>query len=550
MRKGRKVPRVSKARDSLRAKYRQICAKYEALVRRVDGTSAEQIGVFQLGWWALRTSSSALALVRNGGISLFNNRWAELDRGTEKGRGWELLSTGTSEATPVAHQNLRDLALYETARLLDDRGQLWHVSRYRRAHDVQVVEVRTETLRSMHTAAVLIHDVTEEVQAENELRGTREALHERHRMQSIGEVASGVAHDLNNALNVMRLRLALMQAQAIDDEQKTQIASLTRIIDDAATRVARMQDLSRKQSEEPLDVIDLREIIDESVELASTQLEQLSLHGKRFHVVTNVPAHLQVRANAAELKHLFVNLLLNARDAMPGGGTISIEGHCEEGAAIVAVADEGTGIPEENLERIFESFFTTKGKDGTGLGLSMARGAMSRIGGTISARNRAPRGAEFVLRFPRLIGGNGLAVAVSTRTQPAPQPWLRVLLVDDDADCLAVTEEVLQHEGLSVTVARSGDEALARLMQQRYDVLLCDIGMPEMSGWEVAHEARMRQPGLAIYMVTGWASEFAADDARRRSVDGIFAKPLDLEQLRRVLARVVAAPDAAAAPDS
>jgi CheY-like chemotaxis protein len=394
--------------------------------------------------------------------------------------------------------------------------------------------------------ALLIHDVTDEVRAEAELRGAREALHERHRMQSIGEVASGVAHDLNNALNVMRLRLTLLQRHSRDREQSAQLASLTRIIDDAAVRVARMQDLSRKHSDESLEIVDLRQVIDESVALASTQLEQLSLQGKRFRVLTNVPARLEVRASSTELKHLFVNLLLNARDAMPRGGTISVEGRSEDGGAVVTVSDEGTGIAEDNLERIFDSFFTTKGKEGTGLGLSMARGAMSRIGGSITARNRVPRGAEFVLRFPRSGVARAVALPGSARTAPARRRSLRVLLVDDDPDCLAVTEEVLQHEGLTVTPARSGAEALTRLDEQPYDVLLCDIGMPEMSGWEVAHEARIRQPRLPIYMVTGWASEFAAEDTRRQSVDGVLGKPLDLDDLRGLLARIASAPLAAA----
>ena len=121
-----------------------------------------------------------------------------------------------------------------------------------------------------------------------------------------------------------------------------------------------------------------------------------------------------------------------------------------------------------------------------------------------------------------------------------------MLLVDDDPDCLMVTEEVLENEGVAVTAARSGAEAVAKIGEQPYDVLLCDVGMPGMSGWEVAHVARMRQPGLAIYMVTGWASEFAADDSRRGSVNGILGKPLDLDDLRGVLVQAAAAPMTAA----
>ena len=116
----------------------------------------------------------------------------------------------------------------------------------------------------------------------------------------------------------------------------------------------------------------------------------------------------------------------------------------------------------------------------------------------------------------------------------------------DDQDCLAVTAEVLQHEGAEVTAASNGAEALTRLREKAYDVLLCDIGMPGMSGWEVAREARTNQPGLPIYMVTGWASEFADDDKRRRNVDGVLGKPIDLDDLRNILARAAGATPAAA----
>jgi signal transduction histidine kinase/ActR/RegA family two-component response regulator len=545
MRKGLPIAKRRDPRDSLRAKYRQICRKYEELVRRVEDATIDQVGVFQLGWWALRTSASALALVRNNTIYLCNNRWRQIDREPGGTRGWEPLPGNRSSTRGASHANLRELALAEAASLLAASGEVSRVTRYRRAGGTGVFEVRSEILSAPRAVALLLHDVTAEVTAEHELHDAREALHERHRMQSIGEVASGVAHDLNNILNVMRLRLSLIQRQRTGDEQATQLASLARIIEDAGARVARMQDLSRKQGDEAFELVDLRQVINESVALAGTQLEQLSLHGKQFRVVTDLAEDFQVRGNAAELKHLFVNLLFNARDAMPEGGGISIRGWNEDDTSVVAVSDEGVGIPEQDLERIFESFYTTKGKEGTGLGLSMARGVMARIGGTISARNRIPHGAEFVLRFPRSFEPHARGPTQLPAEIPRLDRSLRILLVDDDVDCLTVTGEVLEHEGADVTAAKSGAEAVTRLREQRYDLLLCDIGMPGMSGWEVAREARMHQPGLPIYMVTGWASEFAAVDQRRRTVDGILGKPLDLDDLRGVLARA-ASPETAA----
>jgi CheY-like chemotaxis protein len=388
--------------------------------------------------------------------------------------------------------------------------------------------------------AILAHDVTKHVQSEVELRLARDALYHRDRLQVIGQVASGVAHDLNNALNVMRLRLELLRLKASSQEHQPDLAAFAQIIDAAAARVARMQDLSRKQLEATIEPLDLRRVVEEAIALAQTQFEQHSLaDGRHFRISCKIGKLPSIRADVAELEHLFVNLLLNARDAMPKGGEISIHARREGNYAVVTVADEGTGIPADHLERIFDSFFTTKGKEGTGLGLAMARGTMARLGGTIHARNRE-HGAEFTLRFPLSLEAPAPAkpaAPVATVEEPIRRD-LRILLVDDDADCREVTQAVLEGEGLTVETARSGATALEMLSRNTYDLLLCDVGMPEMSGWQVAQEARQLRPAMAIYMVTGWAGQFESADSHRDDADGILGKPLQMDELRSVIARI------------
>jgi len=402
-----------------------------------------------------------------------------------------------------------------------------------------VLEVRSEGVdREQRLVAILVHDVTEQAHAEAELRKAHETLRHRDRLQTIGEVASGVAHDLNNALNVMRLRLELIRRDAEEKQviHREHLDAFARIVDDAAIRVARMHDLAGKRGDD-FETVDLSRVISEAVAFARSEIEhRATADGIPFRLVTKVHEAATVLANPAELRHVFVNLLLNARDAMPGGGTISIACIRETDYLIVSVTDEGTGIPAESLDRIFESFFTTKGSRGTGLGLSMARGAMARIGGSIKASNRSPRGAEFVLRFPLLPPEERTAPPAGVPSpRPAIRDQLRVLLVDDDVDCLEVTRDVLQAESLLVEVARSGAEALALLRHHPYDLMLCDVGMPEMSGWQVAAEARTHRPSLAIYMVTGWASEFGSMDSRKQAVDGVLGKPIDLGELREII---------------
>jgi len=392
-------------------KYERLSKKYEALVKKYEDTTGERIGVYRLGWWALRTSASALALVGKRGIILSNSRWQQLDYGNGE-RGWDLLAADEQQRR---FSSLHHLALEVAGELFARKEVSSSVARYSRSRGEQVVEVRGERIVEDHLVAVLVHDVTLQVRADLELRDARDALYRRHRMEAVGEIASGVAHDLNNALNVIRLRIDLLGRELKDGAPSEQLPALARIVEDAAARV---HELSRRPSDELFEPVDLRAVIAEALALARTELEEHELvQGKRFRLVSHIPELPAVRASAAELKHVFVNLVLNARDAMPAGGTISIEGRRDQDFAVISVADEGTGIAEEYLERVFEPFFSTKGETGSGLGLSMAHAEMARLGGSIVAHNRRPCGAEFVLRFPL-----GLPRQLPAETPAPPEP--------------------------------------------------------------------------------------------------------------------------------
>jgi CheY-like chemotaxis protein len=223
---------------------------------------------------------------------------------------------------------------------------------------------------------------------------------------------------------------------------------------------------------------------------------------------------------------------------MPRGGRIAVAGSAlESGDIEITVADEGTGIPPDNLERIFTPFFTTKGRRGTGLGLSAAAGLMRRLGGGIEAENRPGGGATFKLRFPpaRTIPA---PPAPRTRTaEPEPPPRTRrILVVDDDPDNLDAMQLVLQHHGHVVEVTQSGLDAVARVQAgERYDTVICDLALGDSVGWEVASSIGAIAPGTRILLVTGWADEIPPADPRRRYVARVLAKPLGAEELQEIL---------------
>ncbi|HEY6394013.1 MAG TPA: ATP-binding protein, partial [Candidatus Binataceae bacterium] len=268
------------------------------------------------------------------------------------------------------------------------------------------------------------------------------------------------------------------------------------------------------------------ELIKQTVELAQTDIEEsAALVGIHYRLVTEVSELPPVSAIGAELRHVLVNLIFNARDAMPQGGTITITGAVENGAVVVRVVDSGIGIPAENLNRVFEPFFTTKGGRGTGLGLSMAYGVMTRLGGSIAASNRPEGGAVFTLTFP-------LYRAESRDTQVSKgaklDPGRRVLVIDDDPDNLSGMGQLLELRNYQVDCCLTGREALDKMrIGRRYDLILCDIGMPDMDGWEVARQILAIDPEANIYMLSGWAKQIPQKDERRKLVKEILAKPID-----------------------
>jgi len=238
-----------------------------------------------------------------------------------------------------------------------------------------------------------------------------------------------------------------------------------------------------------------------------------------------------VRGTAAELSHLFADLLASAQDSTPNEGTVEVRAGEDRGAVVVTIADQGPGIPDEALPRVFDPFFSSNSKRDTGLMLSIAYGLMHRLGGSISAANRSSGGAVFTLRFP-------LAVAAQRR-QPrhgGRRRQSRVLLVDDEIDNLEVLQELLELEGHCVDTAATGTAALDHFRRgERYDLVLCDVGMPQMSGWQVVREIRRIAPSTRIWLLTRWANEISEHDPRLHDVQGVLGKPLDLDQLRSLL---------------
>lgn len=388
-----------------------------------------------------------------------------------------------------------------------------------------------------HYVGGIAIEMTEEVSALEGLHRVNQQLFRSERLRSVGELASGIAHDINNSLNAMVLGIELLRGEKGKDANLTRrIDRLGRVVKDAAARVTRLQDVVQERSDEPLENVDLRSAIEEAVEMVHFVVEKSPTPlGGTIKVSFEVPALRSVLGHVAELRHVFANLLLNARDALPSGGSIVIGGELLDDAIEISVADDGVGIPRELIDKIFDPLFTTK-NTGTGLGLSMARDVMTRMGGTISADNRPQGGAVFTLRFPlpRAISRSDSRPRVS---EPAASVSSHsILIIDDHEDSLLPLKTVLELRGQNVETAVSGKEALAKIHSgAAYDVVLCDLNLNEMDGWAVAEEVSRIAKGPEFYLMTGWLPELADNDPRRSLFRDILTKPIDLQHLFKIL---------------
>jgi signal transduction histidine kinase/ActR/RegA family two-component response regulator len=459
--------------------------------------------------WAQTSRGAALAIVAGKAIRSANDKFRELEGGP-----WRWVSGPHAR---IRYQSLTELVVSEAD------GHATAPSRFERPG--VTLELRLERMDGEVVAMLL--DVTQEIARQRVIQQEREAFFHEERMHAMGMLASGVAHDLNHALNIVALRVATLRADPALDRSKRTLDSLARMVSEAARVVARLQDLARKRRDKPAEPLDLSAVLTGAVEMARSESDRAEVR-----IEADVPPLPLVRGTAAEILHVFGSLLVHAREQMPEGGVIRVRAREEHGRVLVTIRDSGPGIEQEDLARLFDPFSGVAKE--SALGLSVAWGVMQRLGGQISATSQPGAGTSFSLTFP-------LASPIPRREQPLPRPMQRtrrrILLVDDETDNLDVLREVLQLEGHEVEVARSGPEALARIDRgERFDLVLCDVGMPEMSGWQVAREREVRKPRTPIWMLTGWANEIGESDPRLRMVRGVLAKPLDLDRLRSLLA--------------
>jgi PAS domain S-box-containing protein len=398
-----------------------------------------------------------------------------------------------------------------------------------------VVSDSTPLVMDGRTTGVLsiTRDVTEQKLA-------RERAAQADKLRALGQLASGVAHDFNNALAAILGRAQLLRRSAQDAALTGGLDIILTAAEDAAATVRRIRSFASQLPGEGHAGVDVLELLRDAVEITRTRWENdARARGLSYEVTVEGDAALHTRGNASELREVFVNLVVNAIDAMPAGGRLSIScGRCGERLRLL-FTDTGAGMAEEVRARIFEPFFTTKGVHGTGLGLFVSYGIVERHGGHISAASLPGRGTTFNIDLP--YEQPAPQRSAPPRQQPAPETvraaTLSVLVVDDEEHVRGTLAEMVEVLGHRVVAADSGRAALAALAEGEFDLVFTDLSMPEMDGWEVAREVRRRSPRTRIAVVTGYGKD-AARTQGDAPADIVLGKPFDFAQVEEVLTRL------------
>lgn len=383
--------------------------------------------------------------------------------------------------------------------------------------------------------AKITRDITEKVEAARELEETRSALVQSQKMEMVGQLTGGLAHDFNNmlagiigALNLMQRRIRAGRTAEVDKYIDAALASAHR----AASLTSRLLAFGRRQS------LDIKPV-DVAAAIASMEILLTRSVGENIRIKMQLtPAVAMTDAN--QLEAAILNLAVNARDAMPDGGEITIETRtAHDRCTSVVVSDTGVGMTRDVLEKAYEPFFTTKPiGQGTGLGLSMVHGFVKQSGGDIGITSTPGKGTVVTLVLP--VADETPALDERKPVEATQGAGERVLVVEDDAQVRMLVVDVLGDLGYKVLEAGDAREALALLDAERVDLLVSDVGLPGLSGRELADMARARSPKLKVLFMTGYAEHARVRSKFLGAGMDLITKPFELDALGAKVREVMA----------
>jgi signal transduction histidine kinase/CheY-like chemotaxis protein len=442
---------------------------------------------------------------------------------SELGTGFDVIAAGTPGETQESSTC--------TARRPDGTQR---VLRHRAVPLVDATGCTVGTLRTLYDATAAVERAHELDQKSRELDEARARLTRAQHMKALGELAAEVAHEFGNLLQAIGLQAAALRRQPSLPEPVTRsLWSIKQAVDIGQALTRRLLTFARDDPTERMDPIDVGRVLRDLVQLLEPRLNK---GGRPLRVELSLPLLPEVSGNHNKLTEAFLNLFLNALDAMPDGGALQVSATESSGEIRIAVRDSGKGMTREEMARAFDPFFTTK-PGGTGLGLSTVYGVVRAHGGSVFLESEPGKGTTVFVSLPTAYPPKTV-MRPSALGVPLMESWC-VLVVDDHPTVREATSELLAAQGYEVKSAGTVSDALAAIAQQRFTVVVTDVGLPDRPGWEVARAAKQRSRETVVVLVSGWGSHFSPEEARARGVDLVFEKPVDPDVLLSAIAREI-----------
>ena len=370
----------------------------------------------------------------------------------------------------------------------------------------------------------------------------REQFGQIEKMSALGELASGVAHDFNNTLAGILGRAELMLRKVDEPELKRGLEIIIKSAKDGAGTVKRIQDFARQRRDHDFESVAVDQLLIDVNEITRPRWKDRA-QASNVHISLNLQINTQasIMGDPSELREVLVNMVFNAVDAMPEGGRLTLSAEDVNDSIEISVRDTGIGMDPEIRSRVFDPFFTTKGKTGMGLGLAVCYGIIQRHEGAINIESEVGRGTTFRIRLP--IAETNVKAAILE--EPSPRLTLvrnslapRILIVDDEECVRELLIDILESEGYKVIQAENGEEALKLFDAQPFKAVFTDVGMPGMSGWELARAIRERDEQVPLAVITGWGEAVSSSEQETARVDWVITKPFSIDRISELAGEI------------
>ena len=459
-------------------------------------------------------------------------------------------SNSGTDAITLSHNNRYDIALVDIM-LPDMQGtdlvkelsvilpstDFIHITAYatldsaiEAVRQEQVVSYETKPLDMDHLLAVL-----RQIMKRKKLE---DALLQSEKLKSIGTITAGISHEFNNILAIISGNVQLMKRSYKDHGKLVNALDIImKATNDGAEISKKMYNFAKTEVDNTEYVTnDLSDLIKQSIEFTMPRWKNMAqANGLNYHIdIDGIRGISEVRCNSTEIREAFVNIINNALDAMPAGGRISFSTWNKDGSVFASVSDNGKGMTDDVRKKVFDPFFTTRRPEGTGLGMSIVYSILSRHNGKIEVKSEIGKGSTFTLQLPIVTRADSTR-AIPKTEQESKSNGLHILVVDDEESICDILEKFLSSNGHMVRTVDNGAEAIILAGVSNYDLVLCDMVMPDVFGYDVIKALNELEKRPKIGIITGWGEKLKPIEDENYKVDFILKKPFDFIEMTRLI---------------